>query len=481
MTYFGGQTMNDERINGKLSLIGRNNVIIISIVSAIFLVLRLVLNKSLNGNYHEIYLLSTSLLVLLIALIYKEKQSIVDERIEHNVLNIYKTGFWSIAASGFVFYYLNVYFNIENTTLFTTNIRANTSINLILIICLILSYINVRRNGLTYNYKTIENEKSVYYSSAFKKVLVIFLYFLAIGLIISIIQLFVKIYHPSYIGLLIAVSLSFFDFSVVYLIFSVFEKNRYDELLEKEAGQVRRISQNALFFFWLGFIFSLILSVTSILYNAFPISIFDEVTIAQVILQFIYLVLFMNQIVFIILAVVVHWMIYKSIKASRLKKPVFYVVFYIYIWINLIVSIILYINSIFSLLGSTILIQHLLGIDIQTYFSFMGTFNTVIYLIHLGINILVIIFLFMNHNKHVILYTLMVILSNVYRLVIPSVWLREMTNQLNDIFRYQIAISIIALAFTIFSNIVRIILIKSYVNTYDESNVLEEEIHYELT
>ncbi len=465
--------MYDERINEKLSIISRNNLIIISIISGVFLGLRLLIDKGLYGNFHELYLLICSLVILLGALVYKSTQELVDERIEKNVLDIYRLGFLFTVLTGFILYYVLLFINSEYVGSSAQNIASNSSINLMLLICFILSYINIRINKMTLNHSIIEHDRKSYYRNVLKRVLYIFIYFMLLCLLILIIQLMMNKHILVFYITLIVIIFSFLEFSIFYFLISIYEKNRYDDLLERESGIIRHISRVAVFLFIVCLILSCIQSLnTTVFYLTSYTSSSNVNGIFHAMSDFFTTYFVFIGVIFTVLEFVYLRMIYHSIKSSKAYyKPKFYPVFNILIWISFVVSILTWIyqvllrlNVLNTFIFSPVSDNHF-GVLVLTIISGLSL------LISMLIPILMIIFLSQNVERKlawlvgvrlfVLLFGRLVIISSTFRMLFsdPTV-LEKMYYISNNVF-------------LVITGLISLYIIKVFHKRYDQVKTVE--------
>jgi hypothetical protein len=323
--------MNDERINAKLSIIKRNNLFIISGVSLLFIIIKFLLKQPIT----ELYLFFSPFIVLLVALIIGLKEEVRDERVIKKINRVYDIGFWFVVLSGLLFYF--IYLVFFDTSIGSVIIPPNASINLMLFLCLILSFVNVRKNHLTFNYRIIELEKKEYYKEVFKRILYMFLYFLFILLLVLGIRLFVSNSNFTNLSLSIVILISFLSIAFQYFLFSIYEKIHYNELVEKEEGKYRYITSKVFFLFLIGFIYGVVSSVTVATYSYYamadPFS--SSIKPFYVYISFFRFYLLLIQPNFILLTLVMNILVIKSLKHITLPFNRFLKLFWVLIFVSL--------------------------------------------------------------------------------------------------------------------------------------------------
>ena len=304
--------MNDERINAKLSIVKRNNLIIISIVSLVFLIPKVILGSLFLNYLTEIYLFVSTGIVLLITLFISSVEEVEDERVVQRINRIYDIGFWFIVLSGLLLYFITLLFYNFSSVL--SNFSPNISINIIISICLFLSFIFIRKNKLTFNYRIIEEDKRTYNKLVLTRILYMFLYYVLVAIVVNVIRLFIEESLQLAIILSISIALSFITISIQYFLFSIYEKIHYDELVEKDDGKHRFITRKVMFLSVLNLVVSLlfIFSKTISIMNPLSGSIF------QVAMSLLATYLLLTQINFILLGLVMNILIIRSLVAIKL-------------------------------------------------------------------------------------------------------------------------------------------------------------------
>ena len=329
--------MNDERINERLNIIKRNNLIIIALVSLIFLVIKSLNNFDLIYILPEIYLLITPLIILSVAFFNNLKEDIKDERVYKNTLSIYNKGFWIVALSGIIVYFISILFIDFNLT--SISFAPNTSINSIISWCMILTLINFRRNKLTFNPQIIEYNKIDYYKIVLRRILYIFLFYTITFIIVSIIKYFVDS-DLTYQLIVIVILISFISIAIQYFLFSVYEKYHYDEMvLREDEGKQVYVSKKVWLIFLIISLFFLSLQVTQGLFNYGQR--FDLIQSSPFYLNMFILSLFLRlqYLTVFVLSITMYVIIYKTFKQldSKFKRiiPIIFIILSIFLLYNL--------------------------------------------------------------------------------------------------------------------------------------------------
>ncbi|VEU80579.1 hypothetical protein [Haploplasma axanthum] len=226
----------DERINNKISDIFKNGIIYATLVSVVFLILKIIPNqmfKNLNLEYiiSELAIILTGVIIILVGW-YKFKDNLNDERIDVSKKNYYVTAakfFLGFSLLGFAIA-VPLQFNKANLYL-----PLNTLlINLEILGFIYLNYM-FKSNKIYFNYSFIENKKD-YYTNVFKNILKLLILVVSIYLVSLFIALIMYI-DTQYLGnivlaILLAAVFSFISLSVIYLYISWIERLSYLSLLK---------------------------------------------------------------------------------------------------------------------------------------------------------------------------------------------------------------------------------------------------------
>lgn len=240
--------MKDERITKELNKIKGYVLVYVFAAALLFGFIKYLI----YGYVYQMYLVEmvvvTISMITLLSTLFVKNNKAFDERLEMNVGRIYQVGYSLLVVGGLWTHFYSVVttpFNILSMGFIT-----NTLILIGLIVLLIL----LKRKKIYANYKMIESSKKSYYKFVLTNVLKFFFLFIFItGSIMGIDYLFDVM--VSEIEILIYLALiSFIMLSTEYFIFSIYEKNNFDESLLFEANKPFYLTKNA-------FLFSLILSI----------------------------------------------------------------------------------------------------------------------------------------------------------------------------------------------------------------------------
>lgn len=267
--------MFDERIVEKLSVIKRNNLLLFIVLSLLFIFIKIIINQSYDFiNYlAEVYFLVLSLLTFVIIFIYEVNEEIVDERVIKNSYHIYRVMFSVIIYGGIGIYFTQAFISIYRGI--ANPIPNNFFISWLIFVSLLTSFISAKIQKIYFNYKIIEFNKSKYYKNIFQRICQSLFICLLYIFYILVIAFAVNAYQIGII-VIIAIFISFISFALQYFIFSIYEKNHYDEAIFYESGKVRYLSKNVLLFLVIGLFYSILLSVSSSILNIYHFKIIEE-------------------------------------------------------------------------------------------------------------------------------------------------------------------------------------------------------------
>lgn len=396
--------MNDERINERLNIVKRNNLIIIAIVSFVYLILKLLVYRTIVNMVPELYLLITSLGVLFVGLLNESSEEVVDERIRNNSLKIYGEGFWFVALSGILVYFISLLF--IDLTLAGYGITPNISINSIIFWCMLFSIINVRKNQLTFNPQIIEQDKKDYYRIVLQRILFMFLYFLLVYGIVSTVRL---LSNSTFTGLqvLISIAVSFVLLAMQYFLFSVYEKYHYDEMvLEEDEGKIGYVSKKVWLLVFIIGVYLFILTSSNSFYSYIMINHELGSSFAAMIVSFIAIYTRISYVTVIALRIVMYFVIFKTIKKIVPNRPKMITTIIILIALGIFYD---FVNNYLTL----ILNQNLFSFDnMMSILKITGVVSMVFFFINSLIYTYVVVILYKknNHLEGILLITSVVVL-----------------------------------------------------------------------
>jgi hypothetical protein len=238
----------DERISKEMNVV-KKYVLLYVFVAAVALGLLkiIVFGFNLNLFYVEGFIiLSSSILYSIVSL---NRLGIYDERAEQREGRIYKYGFGLIFIGGLWTHF----YQILSSALAQSAIVSVT--NTLILIGFIVTIVLLKRKGLYANYKYIEHSKSKYYLHVLFNVLLIFVVFFGIYQTV-VLAINDTVDFGLAIYLMAIIAYSFVMLSIEYVLFSIYEKNHYDETIDFEKRRANLMSKNAFLFQIILFVFS---------------------------------------------------------------------------------------------------------------------------------------------------------------------------------------------------------------------------------
>ena len=240
--------MKDERISKEMNIVKKYVLLYVFVAAVILgLIKIIVFGFNLNLFYVEGFvILSSSILYSIVSL---NRLGIYDERAELREGRIYKYGFGLIFIGGLWTHF----YQILSSTLTQSAIVSVT--NTLILIGFIVTIVLLKRKGLYANYKYIEHSKSKYYLHVLLNVLLIFVVFFGIYQTV-VLAINDTVDFGLAIYLMAIIAYSFVMLSIEYVLFSIYEKNHYDETIDFEKRRANLMSKNAFLFQIILFIFS---------------------------------------------------------------------------------------------------------------------------------------------------------------------------------------------------------------------------------
>lgn len=240
--------MKDERIVKEMNQV-KKYVLLYVFIAAIFLGMLKLLMFGFNFSifYVEGFIIFSSM--LLFSIVSLKQVGDYDERIEQSIGKVYHVGFIFMFIGG-----LWVHFYQVLSSALTQSTVVHIT-NTLILVGFIVALILLKRRGLYANYKYIESSKSKYYSRMFLNVLMIlltfvFIYYTVLFALKDLIDLSGSIYFIA------IVTISFVMVSVEYILFSIYEKNHYDEMIAFEENRPNILSKNSFLFQVILFLFA---------------------------------------------------------------------------------------------------------------------------------------------------------------------------------------------------------------------------------
>jgi len=238
----------DERIVKEMNQV-KKYVLLYVFIAAIFLGMLKLLMFGFNFSifYVEGFIIFSSM--LLFSIVSLKQVGDYDERIEQSIGKVYHVGFIFMFIGG-----LWVHFYQVLSSALTQSTVVHIT-NTLILVGFIVALILLKRRGLYANYKYIESSKSKYYSRMFLNVLMIiltfvFIYYTVLFALKDLIDLSGSIYFIA------IVTISFVMVSVEYILFSIYEKNHYDEMIAFEENRPNILSKNSFLFQVILFLFA---------------------------------------------------------------------------------------------------------------------------------------------------------------------------------------------------------------------------------
>ena len=324
--------MNDERIKKELNQIKGRVLIIISIIVMIISIFKLINNVFTLENYYvEIYILAISFIVMLLRFTVFWK--IHDERIQQSYEKILGISFALMLYGGFA-----IHFYSASKQLADSLISINITSTLLLIGSIIFIYM-LKKRKLYFNYRWIEKDLVTYRRKIFRN-------FLIFSIIFLFNILFYVINKADILIGLITILYSLVSLGVIYLLFSFFEKNNYDELDILESGKKRALTKNASLLLIIPVFYSLANNIIGLIYTkqvvfTGQVSGNENILLVRTILDF-------SRLDIAIMTAISYLSIYYYIKNIIPKLNKILKVILIYVIILLTSSLISYISTIMS-------------------------------------------------------------------------------------------------------------------------------------
>lgn len=376
--------MNDERIKKELNQIKGRVLIIISIIVIIISIFKLMNGVvSLEYYYVEIYILSISLIVLMLRFTIFMKT--YDERIQKSYEKVLGISFALMLYGGFAIHFYSAAKQMADSL-----ISINITSTLLLIGSIIFIYM-LKKRKLYFNYKWIEEDKATYRKKVCKNYLVFSIIFL-----FNI--LFYVINKADILIGLITILYSIVSLGIIYLLFSFFEKNNYDELDILEKGNKRVLTKNASLLLIIPIFYSLANNIVGLIYTkqvvfTGQVSGNENILLARTILDF-------SRLDVAIMTAISYLSIYFYIKNVNPKLNKILKVIITYVIILLISSLISYISTIISPILAII-------VDLEAFIKIMNII-TYVSLVSLGLlsalSLLVFFILKANNIKYIVNY-----------------------------------------------------------------------------
>ena len=217
---------NDERINNESGKIYRNGIIIATLVSLIYGILKAIcfgLNRFFVLSFTEVFIIVSGVIIFIIGEIHYGGR---DERATYERHDFYlKAGkiFIICALSG---YALSIPFNVANTTV---NIATNELIIALEVLGFIYFFWNFKSRDINFNYSFIAEDKKSYYVHVFSNIGKLAGVLAVVFSVSIVVDLFIHKDIVSLISIIVGYVCSVLGLAIEYLFISVVEKITYDE------------------------------------------------------------------------------------------------------------------------------------------------------------------------------------------------------------------------------------------------------------
>ncbi len=245
--------MKDERLMKEMNQIKGQVSLYVSIATLVLgLIKFFIYGFDFSFFYVEIFILAVTSIMFIVVLM--NITGTYDERTDQNIKTIYQYGFIVLFLGGLWTHFYQVYVNLADklVVIYITNT--------LILIGFIVTLILLKKKSLYANYKYIEYDKKKYYLHI---ALNIFRLLLIMASIYG--SLMVIFGFPGDMNiLLIFIIMSFIMISFEYILFSIYEKNHYDEMIRFENENPNMLSNNVFVFQILIFIFTTLSSYAAL-------------------------------------------------------------------------------------------------------------------------------------------------------------------------------------------------------------------------
>lgn len=354
--------MKDERIIKEINQIKGYVLSYIFIATLILTILKLLMRfVQFEYFYVEIFVVLLSAITFCIVAVLKSSD--LDERIEDKIKQTYKFSFIFLTVGGLWVHFYQVLTNF-------TQMQVSLYItNTLILIGFIVTVILLKRKDLYANYKFIEYKKTTYYKHILFNIFLLLITFVMIYFTTRLViaeqlsQLISMIYT-------LIISLSFLLISVEYLIFSIYEKNHYDEKILFEKQKPNHISKNVFVFHVILFFFSAISAIINLRYMSIVMSDFidnrEEIKFWSAINRA-NLIMSIDPIILSLIASLILYQFLKKLIGAHIVLRLYFW----YLWFGFIISIFTYIFNLviplISIAGSSEVI-----INIMTTYNYIS-------------------------------------------------------------------------------------------------------------
>lgn len=250
--------MKDERTLNVLGAVKLKFSIYAIILSIISIILKLILNKSFIffDSLPEIVIL----IGLLITNITKPVEEVEDERVTANINNHYNRAFKLILPIAIFSYILSVILIIKTNS--AIYLSPNLFINSFLFLIFIGVIVLVKNHHIYLNGEFLEKES--YFFQVFKVIGVGLVVTIGLIIISFILNAIIPGSKAAFTSLFLMLVFSFFNLSVQYFLYSIYEYNHYHESIDIADGKIPIVTRNMYLYFGIIMFFSLITQAYSI-------------------------------------------------------------------------------------------------------------------------------------------------------------------------------------------------------------------------
>jgi len=305
----------------------QNHLYVLAVGSVLLIAFDVAIKQSIHAMWAEIFILFGSILTLVIEHIYKKKNQIPnDQPANDTLLKIYRTGFIIISVLTFFIYFGLTRF--EDVLFITV---SDGSFNLLVLLIILYTFIELRKHNLTFNYKIIDAPRGLYYRIVFKRIG----YMFGLYILVSVLFYFVSLLQGMlWIVLGISLGMTYVSFSLIYLMISIYERIHVAEQQKMNHGTIPYVSYKAYFLIVAVLIFAVINQIPTFINDAISINLIPSNPHTPGVVLLPSLIIRLFNIDFIFVMLIANLVIYGSLKKANRYNPNYLTVFKIGIWLN---------------------------------------------------------------------------------------------------------------------------------------------------
>lgn len=361
--------MKNEVTFSKLNVMRRNIIIYMMIFALGSLIYKTLNNIPINleTSTMEIYVLILSLLVFTIQTCRLIGVPDKDEKTNKDKYLINRIGFHAILWGGILMHFVsNLIYNIW------MDMSSNTFISIVILLGFIVAVFSAKKQGFYVNQKWIKLKQKNYYIKIAKTIGKLWLVAIGYATVIYSLSLTLNIQFGVVTVVWSYILLSIILFSILYLLFSIYEKIDYDEKMLLDDKQQRSFLSKKVILLGLPLIgYSIITSGITFLFWHSRMR--GNITTEQI-FGSINELLIIWMIDFAVVGLLLSYVVYKSLQSLPNENPMLFKYFPILIWINFA----------YTLTISAIMI-HMSMYPEQFAVGFSQTFGTVVSYISLAL------------------------------------------------------------------------------------------------